>query len=233
MSLLEKTIREATADFELRIPMTYEQFLTELGEDVHAEWVNGETILFMPPKPEHQRIVSFLLTVLRLFVEHFDLGDILTAPVEMKPSPDSNSREPDLLFVARENLHRFGDAKLEGPADLVIEIISPESAIRDTVDKLQEYEAEGIREYWIVDTRAGQENALFYVLDEAGQYQRIEPDHNGVYHSTVLKEFWLNVRWLWTTSRPSALEIFALIVGPDELIKAISQSQLTRNEESE
>lgn len=226
MALLEKTIQEATADFELRIPMTYQQYLTELSEDVHAEWVNGETILFMPPKPEHQRVVSFLLTVIRLFVEHFNLGEILTAPVEMKPTPYSNSREPDLLFVARENLERFGDARLEGPADLVVEIISPESENRDTVDKLREYEAEGIREYWIVDSRAGKERALFYVLDNNGRYRRVTPDRNGVYNSTVLAGFWLNTKWLWADPQPSALEASALIIGPDALIQAINQSQL-------
>lgn len=229
MALLEKTILEATFDFELRIPMTYEQFLTELSEDVHAEWVNGETILFMPPKPEHQRVVTFLLTVIRLFVEHFNLGEILTAPVEMKPTPDSNSREPDLLFVARANLERFGDAKLEGPADLVVEIISPESERRDTVDKLREYAEEGVSEYWIVDSRAGKERALFYVLDDNGRYRRVQPDRNGVYTSTVLQDFWLNTKWLWADPQPSALEVFALLIGPDELIKTISQSQLTRN----
>lgn len=226
MTLLEKTIREATAEYELRIPMTYDQFLTELGEDIHAEWVDGETILFMPPRPEHQRIVTFLLTLLRLFVEHFDLGEVLTSPVEMKPTPTSNSREPDILFVAGENRERFGDAKLEGPADLVVEIISPESVVRDTVDKLHEYEAEGIREYWIIDHRAGQANALFYVLDDTGQYQQIDLNEHGVYHSTVLTDFWLNVHWLWSNPQPAALEAFALIVGPDALIQAINQSRL-------
>ncbi|MCB0107608.1 MAG: Uma2 family endonuclease [Caldilineaceae bacterium] len=226
MTLLEKTIQEASAEFELRIPMTYAQFLTELNEDVHAEWVDGETILFMPPKPDHQRVVSFLLTVIRLFVEHFNLGEILTAPVEMKPTPDSNSREPDLLFVARDNLERFGDAKLEGPADLVVEIISPESENRDTVDKLREYEAEGIQEYWIIDSRADKKRAIFYVLDNNGYYRRVHPDRKGIYTSTVLTGFWLNVEWLWANPQPSALEAFALIVGPDALIQAINQSRL-------
>lgn len=227
MALLEKTILEATTDFELRIPMTYEQFLTELGEDVHAEWVNGETILFMPPTPEHQDVVSFLLALIRFYVNHFKLGKVLTAPVEMKPTPDSNSREPDILFVAQENLDRIGKSKLEGPADLVIEIISPESVRRDTVDKRREYESDGIREYWVIDHRQGKERALFYVLDDVGQYRQVKPDQDGVYTSTVLTNFWINTNWLWANPQPSELEAFALIVGPDELISIINQSRLT------
>lgn len=226
MALLEKTIQEATADFELRIPMTYEQFLTELSEDVHAEWVNGETILFMPPTPEHQDVVSFLLALIRLYVNHFKLGKVLTAPVEMKPTPDSNSREPDILFVAQENLHRIGKSKLEGPADLVIEVISPESENRDMVDKRREYAFEGIREYWIVDHRKGKEKALFYVLDDSGRYRQVQPDRDAIYRSTVLANFWLNTNWLRAGAQPSELEALAAIIGPDALIQAINQSRL-------
>lgn len=231
MALMEKTIWEATQDFELKIPMTYEQFLTELNEDVHAEWVNGETILFIPPTPIHQEVVSFLLALIKLHVDYFKLGKILTAPMEMKPTPHSNSREPDLLFVAQENLHRIGDTKLEGPADLVVEIISPESIHRDTVDKLHEYQAVGVEEYWIIDSRPSQENATFYVLNESGHYQQIMPDSDGVYNSSVLKKFWINTKWLWADPQPSAIEIFALIVGPQELLKTINQSQLRRDGE--
>ena len=144
----------------------------------------------------------------------------------MKPTPDSNSREPDILFVAQENLYRIGQSKLEGPADLVIEVISPESAYRDTVDKHREYEAEGIREYWIIDHRTGKESALFYVLADNGRYRQVKPDPNGIYRSTVLADFWINTHWLWSSPQPSELEAFALIVGPEELINAINQSRL-------
>lgn len=222
MALLEKTLLEASSDFELRIPMTYEQFLTELNEDVHAEWVNGETILFMPPKPEHQDVVSFLLVLIKLYVDHLQLGKVLTAPVEMKPTPQSNSREPDLLFVANENVHRIGEAKLEGPADLVIEVISTESVRRDTVDKRLEYEREGIREYWIIDRRGGHQSATFYVADNHGQYQQADIDAKGIYRSTVLANFWLDTNWLWANPQPTALKAFAQIVGPDEVAKALT-----------
>ena len=224
--LMEKTLLEVTEEFELRIPMTYEQFLTKLGEDVHAEWVNGETILFIPPKPTHQRVIRFLLALIQLYVEHFDLGEVLTAPVEMKARSDGNSREPDLLFVAKENLHRFSETKLAGPADLIIEIVSPESIRRDTVDKRLEYEAEGVREYWIVDNRAGSEQATFYVMDQFGHYQLVEPSQDGLYTSTILPNFWINVNWLWAKPQPNTLEAFALVVGAEALVKAINQSQL-------
>lgn len=226
MALMDKTLWEVISDFELRIPMSYEQFLTEIGEDIHAEWVNGETVLFMPPKPDHQRIVGFLLTLIRLYVEHLKLGDVLTAPVEMKASPAGNAREPDLLFVAQQNLHRFSETKLEGPADLVIEVVSPESARRDLDEKRLEYEAEGVAEYWVIDARTDVEIALFYVLDAAGSYRQVALDSDGTYRSTVLPGFWIDVEWLWAKPQPNTLEVFARIVGSEVLISAINQSRL-------
>ena len=43
---------------EQHIPMTYAEYLTAFDESAHAEWVNGEAILFMPPDIRHQDIVA-------------------------------------------------------------------------------------------------------------------------------------------------------------------------------
>ena len=42
----------------------------------------------------------------------------------MRALPDGNAREPDILYVAHENLHRLTDTRLAGPADLLIEVVS-------------------------------------------------------------------------------------------------------------
>lgn len=226
MALMEKTIWEATTKYEVHIPMSYEAFLTELNEDVHAEWVNGETIIFMPPKPDHQRVVRFLSQLLGLFIEHFQLGELFFAPIEMKPTPDSNAREPDILFVAQENLHIISNTKLEGPANLVIEVISPESLKRDLDDKRREYEAEGVDEYWIIDSRPGKNTAEFHVLNELGRYRKVEPNPEGIFYSTILPNFYLNVNWLWASPVPNTMELFAEIAGlPETVIELLRKSR--------
>jgi Uma2 family endonuclease len=47
--------------------MSYEEYLAWAGEDVHAERVNGEVIVQMPPKRPHQRVVAFLVQLMGLF----------------------------------------------------------------------------------------------------------------------------------------------------------------------
>jgi Uma2 family endonuclease len=201
--------------------MSYEEFLAWADEDVHAEWVNGEVIVQMPPKEPHQRVLAFLMSLMTLFIELFKLGRLLPAPFEMRAVPGGSAREPDLIFVAREHLDRLSPERLSGPADLVVEVISDDSVARDRADKFYEYQAAGVREYWILDSRPGRERADFYVLDAKGRYRPVPPDPDSRYDSTVLPGFWLHVGWVTSAEPPAVLTALAQIVGPQKLIEAI------------
>ena len=207
-----------------RLHMSYAEYLAWAHEDVHAEWVNGEVIVHMPPKQPHQIVVAFLLRLLGDFIEIFHLGRLLPAPFEMRPTPEGPAREPDLLFVAREHLDRLNEARLSGPADLVVEVISDDSVARDRADKFYEYQAAGIQEYWIVDPRPGYTRADFYVLDDQGRYRPVPVDANGRYASTVLVGFWLQVDWILATEPPAVLPTLTQIVGLQKLLEAIEGS---------
>jgi Uma2 family endonuclease len=63
--------------------------------------------------------------------------------------------EPDLFYISAE-LEAQLDPKHRNTADLVIEVISPGSAIYDRNTKADTYGALGVRELWLVDetTRA-------------------------------------------------------------------------------
>jgi Uma2 family endonuclease len=223
MSIMEKTLRETVADYEVRIPMSYQEYLHAFDEDVHTEWVQGEAIIFMSAATRHQLIVAYLIKLLGIYVEFFALGEILSAPYEMKASSNSNAREPDILFVRSANKKYLEEQRLAGAADLVIEVVSPESVKRDHEDKFAEYEAAGIGEYWIIDPRPEVKRAEFWVLDANGQYQSMAVI-NHIYHSTVLTGFWLNTEWLWNTEQYGALAAFAEIAGlPKEMIDLLQR----------
>ena len=198
---------------EQRLKMSYEEFLAWADEDVHAEWVHGEVIVFMPPKTRHQLIAWFLSSLLGLYIDFFRLGHLLTAPFEMKVSPGGSAREPDILFVATSNLARLTDRRLVGPADLIIELVSEESVKRDNEEKRLEYEAAGVKEYWSIDTRPRHPRARFWVLDAAGHYREVKGDADSVYRSTVVPGFWLRVAWLWQEPLPELQQTFAEVAG--------------------
>lgn len=182
--------------------VTYEEFLDWADEDTWAEWVDGEVIVFMPASLRHQQIMLFLSHVLGLFVEVFKLGVVVTPPFQMKLSFRPSGREPDLIFVARQHQHRLAPTFLDGPADLVVEIVSEDSRTRDRRDKYLEYQRAGVREYWLIDPDTP--SATFFGLGPDGQYRPLPIDEHGVFHSTVLERFWLRVDWLWQDP-PTAL----------------------------
>jgi Uma2 family endonuclease len=216
-----------SADQGPRLLMSYEEYLAWADEDVHAEWVNGEVIVQMPPKQPHQRVVAFLLQLLGVFIRLFQLGQLLPAPFEMRAMPDGPSREPDVLFVAREHLERLTEVRLSGPADLVVEVVSDDSVSRDRADKFYEYQAAGVMEYWIIDPRPGYERADFYVLDAKGRYRPVPVEPDGRYHSTILAGFWLQVDWILATEPPEILQALVQIVGPQKLLEAMGIGDAT------
>jgi len=184
-------------------PVTFEQFLQWVDEDDYAEWVDGLVIFKGTESAAHQHLLGFLICLLRWFIEDYAAGGLFSSPFLMK-LPHSG-RAPDLLFIAQENLPRLKEYYLDGPADWVIEIVSPKSVLRDRGTKYAEYEAGGVREYWIIDPQA--KRADFFVLDDEGRYQRATPDVVGKYGSAVLPGFWINVNWLWKASLPPIRQV--------------------------
>ena len=184
-------------------PVTIEQFLEWCEEDIWAEWVDGEVIIMSPASRKHQQIADFLSAILRIFSETKNLGLTISAPFSMRLDTTSAVREPDLLFISTANLHRLKESYLDGPADIAIEIISPESIERDREDKFAEYEQAGILEYWLIDPV--HEQAEFYILKQ-GRYHLADIS-DGIFRSHILPGFDLQIAWLWQTPLPNTLRV--------------------------
>jgi len=184
-----------TARGKTRSRMTYEQFLQWDGDNQHVEWVNGEVVPMTPISDEHNLLSTYLIRLLGEFVEHFGLGQIRTDPFQMKTGPDLPGRAPDILFVTRRRANLIRKTYLDGPADLVIEIISPDSRTIDRVTKFREYEQGGVREYWLLDPE--RRRAEFYRRGRDGRFRLIQLGDDGIYRSAVVRGLWLHIDWLW------------------------------------
>jgi Uma2 family endonuclease len=191
------------------LPVTFEDYLTRLDEHAMAEWVEGEIIGLAMPSSLHQRLLKFLAHLLDAYLTFRSIGEVFIAPYTMRfqAGEKACAREPDLFFVQTSRLDQDRSSYFDGPADLVIEIISAESVARDRGDKFLEYEAAAIPEYWLLDPR--RRTTDFLILSEEGLYVRQTPDADGWYYSRVLPGFRLREDWLWRESWPSLTEIIA------------------------
>lgn len=206
---METVITESPQTVELvqvaNTKMSYEEFLEWNGTDgVWAEWVEGEIFEMSNPSLIHQRITRFLTAILQFYVESKDLGEVLPAPFQLKFDFRKIGRQPDIMFVSKANSDNIKKQFVEKNADLVIEVISPESRGRDRGEKFYEYETAGVKEYWLIDTERKQ--AEFYTLGENGYFSFVSIE-NGIFESKVLQGLTLKVEWLWQDELPTLMEV--------------------------
>ena len=191
-----------------RHQMTYEEYVDWADEDTHTEWVNGEVFEFMPPRDIHQATLGFFYQLLTLFVDMDNLGKVRVAPFEMRLAEQNSYREPDILFVSQMNLAKLTEKRLDGPADLIVEIVSASTVRNDREVKLKAYQAAGVSEYWIIDPRPNKQRADLYHLDKSGVYQLVATEEDTRLESRLLPGFWVAPDWLWQADSLSPLSTF-------------------------
>ena len=109
-------------------------------------------VLYMSPPPEytHDNVVTKLNRILILHLERKGDKGGLYVPRAAIWTGRNTYLEPDLFYVSAELEARL-DPKHRTTADLVIEVVSPGSAIYDRNTKADTYGALGVRELWLVD----------------------------------------------------------------------------------
>jgi len=172
-----------------------------------TEWVNGEIIEIVGDNIRHYLLVHFIANLLSRYVELNQLGYVFIETIVMKLPSRPNGRMPDVFFLANDHSDWIKATYVDGPADIVIEVVSPDSEIRDRDEKFVEYQAAGIPEYWLIDEP--QLQAHFYVLGDDGKYHEAAVGDDGVYTSKVLTGFRVRVEWLWRDKLPTVTEALA------------------------
>jgi Uma2 family endonuclease len=187
--------------------VTYEDYLSgNYGR--HVEWVNGVVIAMSPVSIPHDQLGRFLATLFTVMLESTTGGMVLQDPVVMKTDPALPGRQPDIQVILPDRLHLLQTNQVAGPANLVVEIVSPESGPRDRGVKFIEYEKGGVLEYWIIDPL--RREPLFYVRGEDGLFHS-RPPVDGVYTSVILPQLKLPVELLWRETLPTTREIVQMV----------------------
>jgi len=188
--------------------MTYDEYLgwSDRKAGRRGEWVDGEVIRFLATTERHERLLMFLGTMLNIVMKRRRLGIVYGSGYELQ-TREGSAREPDLMVLLNEHRERATHRRLVGAADLVVEVVSPDSVTRDRRDKLAEYAAAGIPEYWVVDPREGREGFELFSLGEEGYYVSVVPDASGRTHSSLLPGVWFDAAWLTAEELPDEVEL--------------------------
>jgi Uma2 family endonuclease len=163
------------SDLGLRIPaeaMTFHGFNRWVTSNrVPSGWrvarVRGELFVEMSPEEiqSHGQLKTEVIRALANLARTRRLGRVYADRTLITNEEADVSNEPDCTFVSHDSL-RTGRVRwiaadsdqdrylsLAGSPDLVVELVSKSSVIKDTQDLKAAYEAAGIREYWLIDAR--------------------------------------------------------------------------------
>ena len=207
-----RNIIEAEAAVAPPMRMSFEDFLLHGPDGVHAEWVDGEVII-LSNTTRHGRLTAMLFSLFRSFAAMLDLGEVFIPPFVMRASPGGPGREPDVVVILKANRHRIKRIGMEGPADLVVEVLSEETARTDLIAKRQEYAEAGVTEYLVVEGRDGRRGFTFFQLGPGGDYGEVAPNELGHYASTVLPGLWIDPAWFERDPLPAPEALLRRIAG--------------------
>lgn len=187
---------------------TFRDFLVLVREHEKADLLDGVIYMASPDSPDHNRLCRWLCELMSGFATERDLGEVFISRVAFRIS-ERRGPEPDLGFVAKRRLDRVRRGFVEGPPDIAVEVVSPESAERDYGPKRVAYEGGGVREYWIIDPE--EERAVF-LQRVRGRFRDMKLAGT-LFESKVLRGFRFDVRWLWAKRRPSAYRVVRDLLG--------------------
>ena len=164
-------------------------------DDMRYELYDGQPMALASPSDVHQEISIDLSTQLHTYLRGKKCK-VYTAPFDVRlfeeegDSPDDVDTvlQPDLLVVCDQNkVDRHG---VHGAPDLIIEILSPDTAQYDRLVKFNLYQRAGVREYWIVDPAARM--ASVYTLKD-GYYRAAAYGADSAVQVSILDDCTINL----------------------------------------
>lgn len=145
-----------------------------LPDGVRAELVDGKLYDMTPPSWMHQKIA---LGIAHAMMGHIERRggecQVAMAPIAVNLDADDTTWvEPDVVVVCDPS--KISERGVEGPPDMVVEVVSPSSVTMDYFVKAGRYERAGVREYWIVDPSTSR--VVVYRYGRRGPAEHSEPD---------------------------------------------------------
>ncbi len=151
---------------------TYGDYLT-WPEEERWELIEGVPYDMTPaPSLDHQRISGELFRQISNFLLQ-RYCEVFAAPFDVR-LPEAGEADDDVTTVVQPDVTVICDpAKLDergcrGAPDVIMEVISPATAVRDQIHKVSLYEKHGVKEYWLVHPT--DRLVTIRLLDAAGRY---------------------------------------------------------------
>lgn len=136
-------------------PLNFENFINEYGDNERYELLEGELIEMEPTGP-HEQVAGLINCEFNFEIRRLKLPYLIPLRCLIKPLGIASAFRPDVIVLDRLALEneplwqREPIVTLGTTIKLVVEVVSTNWQ-NDYARKLDDYQALGIAEYWIVD----------------------------------------------------------------------------------
>ncbi len=150
--------------------VSYADYLT-WPDEPRYEIIDGIPYLLAAPSRQHQDIVMNFAGEMYSFLKGSTCR-VYTAPFDVRLSATVDNEEyqvvqPDISVVCEAG--KLDEKGCKGAPDLIVEVLSPSTWQRDRIEKMNQYQKHGVKEYVII--YPNEKILEQYVLDEHGKYQ--------------------------------------------------------------
>ncbi|MEY4540675.1 MAG: hypothetical protein RLZZ306_2432 [Bacteroidota bacterium] len=166
---------------------TYQRLSEETPSEARYEIRNYHLIDMPSPNTKHQRIVGKVYRSLCQISAK--LGEVFVSPLDVV-FDEGNVCEPDVLFISNENKDIITKKNIVGVPDLMVEVVSKGSVVRDYVEKKNDYENFGVKEYWLIDPL--NETIIVHSLEDKKYKIFSSVEEQGIAKSKILEGFELS-----------------------------------------
>lgn len=175
--LVDRLTRQLQAERDAR-----ERFYDEMTPEQKTEFIDGEVVLHSPARNRHLDAFGRIYKLLHTYVTLNHLGTVKTEKC-LCVFP-RNDYEPDVVFFGPEKTAQIQPETMKFPVpDLAVEVLSSSTEARDRGVKFEDFAANGVGEYWIVNTKEA--SVEQYVLD-SGTYPLRMKSSSGRLVSSVI-----------------------------------------------
>jgi Uma2 family endonuclease len=182
--------------------LTYDDFLLFPDCDgLRHEIIDGVHCVTAAPNLRHQDLIGRLYLALGTFLNaHPGIGRVFLSPVDVIFTLH-DIVEPDLVFVAVDQLAIMTEKNIQGPPAIVVEVVSKSTRTRDERIKKELFDRGGVREYWLVDPERGQFIVHRRDGDTLTARARLTVEDGAVLTSPLLPGFSLSISELFKPLR--------------------------------
>ena len=115
------------------------------------EIIGGKKFMAPAANPTHGGVIGRIYSVLLTYFDENDGGYVFADNTDVY-FPDGTLFKPDLVVVTEKNSAIINWFKgIYGVPDMVVEVLSKSTKKKDLTIKKDIYEAQGVKEYWIID----------------------------------------------------------------------------------